>query len=208
MAKKTVETNLKKEIINIVRGARPPRLTVDDPGPDRDCHAGNMARLTLRGHSKLAADHVLFEGMNGLLSEAVAGAIRQLGAKFYTAKISARQSAEVRAAHVLTRYYAYDFLLEMMLNFFGHENMALDSDEIDFASDFILETLCTWEAWEAGEYGTAHVAAAAVDRLLRGMELVQGGAPQQVLAHILALLAYGGIGFYIALGLTRRRLLK
>ena len=38
--------------------------------------------------------------------------------------------------------------------------------------------------------------------------LVQGGEPQQVLAHIVALLAYGGVGFYIALVLTRRRLLK
>ena len=38
--------------------------------------------------------------------------------------------------------------------------------------------------------------------------LVQGGEPQQVLAHVLALLAYGGVGFYIALVLTRRRLLK
>jgi lipooligosaccharide transport system permease protein len=37
---------------------------------------------------------------------------------------------------------------------------------------------------------------------------VQGGTPQQVLAHVVALLAYGGVGFYIALVLTRRRLLK
>ena len=38
--------------------------------------------------------------------------------------------------------------------------------------------------------------------------LVQGSAPQHVLAHVLALLTYGGVGFYIALVLTRRRLLK
>jgi lipooligosaccharide transport system permease protein len=38
--------------------------------------------------------------------------------------------------------------------------------------------------------------------------LVQGDESQQVLAHVLALLAYGGVGFYIALVLTRRRLLK
>jgi len=38
--------------------------------------------------------------------------------------------------------------------------------------------------------------------------LVQGGVPQQILAHILALIVYGGVGYYVALVLTRRRLLK
>ncbi len=38
--------------------------------------------------------------------------------------------------------------------------------------------------------------------------LVQGGAPQQVATHLLALFAYGALSYYIALVLTRRRLLK
>jgi lipooligosaccharide transport system permease protein len=38
--------------------------------------------------------------------------------------------------------------------------------------------------------------------------LVQGEWPQQVLFHIGVLLAYGAAGFYLALVLVRRRLLK
>jgi len=38
--------------------------------------------------------------------------------------------------------------------------------------------------------------------------LLLGNVPAGAWLHVLALLAYGGVGFYVALGLTRRRLLK
>jgi lipooligosaccharide transport system permease protein len=38
--------------------------------------------------------------------------------------------------------------------------------------------------------------------------IVRGDIPANWFLHILALLAYGGVGFWLALGLTRRRLLK
>lgn len=38
--------------------------------------------------------------------------------------------------------------------------------------------------------------------------LMQGNIPGGILNHILVLVAYGSVGYYIALGLTRRRLLK
>jgi lipooligosaccharide transport system permease protein len=38
--------------------------------------------------------------------------------------------------------------------------------------------------------------------------LLLGNVPASAWLHVLALLAYGGVGFYVALGLTRRRLLK
>ncbi len=38
--------------------------------------------------------------------------------------------------------------------------------------------------------------------------LMQGKIPSGILNHILVLVAYGSVGYYIALGLTRRRLLK
>ena len=48
--------------------------------------------------------------------------------------------------------------------------------------------------------------------LTHGIELVrplmQGQMPDGILRHVLVLLAYGSVGYYIALGLTRRRLLK
>ncbi len=48
--------------------------------------------------------------------------------------------------------------------------------------------------------------------LTHGIELVrplmQGQTPEGILRHVLVLLAYGSVGYYIALGLTRRRLLK
>jgi lipooligosaccharide transport system permease protein len=38
--------------------------------------------------------------------------------------------------------------------------------------------------------------------------LLLGNVPVSAWLHVLALLGYGGVGFYVALGLTRRRLLK
>jgi lipooligosaccharide transport system permease protein len=38
--------------------------------------------------------------------------------------------------------------------------------------------------------------------------LLQGEIPAEIFKHVMVLVAYGGSGFYLALGLTRRRLLK
>ena len=176
MAKKKDDTikKLKKEIKVAVAAAQPEALTLDGRSPVRDCHAGNIVQLVGWGQTRLAADHVLFPEINGSLLTAVSGAARRLGVKFYMANLSG--AAEQRAQNILTRYYAYEYMLETMLNFFGHESALLDQGEKDLATDFIVETLCSWENWEKDEYGEALIAQAAVDGILAGMELVQGGA--------------------------------
>ena len=179
MAKNKVENKtglLNKEIMAAVGSDRPEPLTGGGRAPVRDCHSGNIVQLVAWGHTKLAADHVLFPEINGSLLTVISGAIRQLGVKFYLARLTPGLTPVERAARIVTRARCYDWALETFLNFFGHESRWLEEDEKDLVSEFLIETLVSWEAWECGEYGEALVAHAAVDRILRGMDLVQGGA--------------------------------
>ena len=181
MAKKAIKKTdegaaLKRAIRTAVAADRPESLCLPGRAPVCDCHAGNIVQLVGWGHTKLAADHVLFPEINDSLLTVISGAIRQLGIKFYLAKPAAAGSGDECAARIITRLRCYDWAVETFLNFFGLESRWLDEDEKDLASEFLIETLVSWEAWEIDEYGDSLIADAAVDRILSGMELVQGGA--------------------------------
>jgi len=119
---------------------------------------------------------VLFSEINGSLLTVIAGAVRQLGVKFYLARLAPGLSHGERAERIITRARCYDWAVETFLNFFGLESRWLDDDEKDLCGEFLVETLVSWEAWETGEYGEPLIADAAVNRILDGMELVQDGA--------------------------------
>jgi transaldolase len=169
-------TALKKQFRAAAAADRPWALNQEGRAPVRDCHAGNITQLACWGHTKLAADHILFPEINGSLMSVIAGAARQLGVKFFMARPDAAASDGARAASMIMRIRCYDWALETFLNFMGLESSLLDDDEKELAAEFLLETLVSWERWECDEYGAPLAAEAAVDRLLAGMELVQGGA--------------------------------
>ncbi|MHC1587691.1 MAG: hypothetical protein ACXQTX_04380, partial [Candidatus Syntropharchaeia archaeon] len=66
-------------VSKIISSSKPEELEYPPPSED---HSGYIVYLTLKGHTKLAADHVLHKEMKGHLEETVGNVIRQLSVKF------------------------------------------------------------------------------------------------------------------------------
>ncbi len=67
---------LTQETINqIVNLSHPERLSLEARPPITDDHVAHILQLTQWGQTNLAADHLLFPEMNGILSKTVSGVI-------------------------------------------------------------------------------------------------------------------------------------
>ena len=170
-----VKALTQEQIEQLVASSRPERLS--DPGkhPISGDHAANVVQLAAWGQTTLAADHLLFPEINGVLPAVVAGVIRQLNIRFVDAKIQAGDSEAQIARKVRARQYAYETLLETAINFCGLESRSLEGGERCQAMGSIRGALAEWEAREAAE-GKGSVAVAVVRRFLYRMKLVQKGA--------------------------------
>ncbi len=164
-----------EQIDLIVTNSRPERLS--DPGkrPIPGDHVAHVVQLAGWGQTTLAADHLLFPELNGVLPDVVAGVIRQLNILFAQARVVPGDSPEEVARKVRQRQYSYETLIEMALNFCGAEGRCLESEDRGRALLSIRGALTEWEMREAEE-GSGSVALAVVRRFLERMKLVMKGA--------------------------------
>ena len=172
---KAAESLKQEQIDQIVAANRPERLSGPGKRPIVSDHAAHVVQLTGWGQTTLAADHLLFPELNGVLPGVVAGLIRQLNIRFVGARPLAEDSQAEVSRKIRQRQYSYETLLETAINFLGVESRWLNGVERLQAISSIRDTLAEWEAREAGE-GTSSVATAVARRSLDGMKLVMNGA--------------------------------
>jgi hypothetical protein len=187
------------QIRAIVTTSRPERLADSDKRPITEDHAAHVVQLAGWGQCALAADHLLFPEITGMLPAVVAGVIRQLNLRVAAAGLwpgegaGANVHAGAVAARIRSRQFAYETLIEMALNFTGMEGRWLDDGEKRDALAAVRNALAEWEAaeWATPEVadGRISVAAEVVRHFLSRMTLVQKGA--SMVAHTAARIAQG-----------------
>ena len=139
------------------------RLSLEARPPIPYDHMAHICQLVQMGQTCLAADHLLFPEINGVLSRTVTGVIRQLNVLFSSAKPIQGESEEAWKEKVRFRQYAYEALTEMGLNFCGLESRWLREREKKECLPYILNTLDEWENLEREE-GETSVASAVIRR--------------------------------------------
>jgi len=162
-------------IFQLISTSRPERLSLKTKPPINDDHAAHILQLTQFGQTALAADHLLFPEMNGILSNTVSGTIRQLDVLFHNAKLLAGETKESLYQKVSLRQYAYETLLDIALNFYGLESRWLDEGEKQESLRYIQNVLSEWERLEREE-GDISIAKAVIGKWLSRMKRVQKGS--------------------------------
>ncbi|MFA6449696.1 MAG: hypothetical protein WCX65_09520 [bacterium] len=175
MAKQSKTDDFRKEVLELAKVFKPESLTGPGKSPIVGDHAANVVQLVEWGQTRLAADHLLFPDLEGVLAEHTAGALRQLNYRFALGRILRNDGAREKAEKIRFRFYAYEFALELSLNYLGLESRWLDEFEKEVCIDLLLEMLAGWESLEVEETGAPAIAEAAAGKILDGMELVQGG---------------------------------
>jgi len=166
---------LNQETINqIVDSSIPERLSLEERPPIDDDHVAHVLQLIQMGQATLAADHLLFPEMSGILSKTMGGVIRELNLLFpLSAPISSDTEGFLKWT-VHFRQYAYEALQEMALNFYGLESRWLNETEKTESIQYILAVLEEWENLERREGGFS-VAEAVIRKWLARMKTVQKG---------------------------------
>lgn len=166
---------LNQETINqIVNSSVPERLSLEERPPITDDHVAHIFRLTQMGQTNLAADHLLFPEINGMLPKTVGGFIRKLNLDFHSpASIRSDEEGALRRK-INFRQYAYEALIEMALNFYGLESRWLPEAEKVESVGYILAVLDEWESLERKE-GECSIAEAVIRKWLAKMKRVQKG---------------------------------
>ena len=112
----------------VILFAKPEELEYPPPSED---HASHISYLALRGHTRIAADHILHNEMVGHLEETVGNAVRLLSLIFNRALLErTNEKGIVSCARI------YDVLANMALNLFG-----LERKIIGFSDDEVGRTL-------------------------------------------------------------------
>jgi hypothetical protein len=163
-----------KLIEEIVNSSSPERLSLEARPPVVDDHGAHICQLTQMGQTCLAADHLLFPEMNGILVNTVAGTIRALNILFSQSRPTRGDTEQTSRNKVHSRQYAYEVLVEMALNFYGLESRWLNRREKEESLRYIQNVLEEWEKGEKEE-GDISVAAAAVKKWIGRMKKVQKG---------------------------------
>jgi len=164
-----------QEAINqIVNSAIPERLSLEERPPIHDDHVAHILQLTQMGQTTLAADHLLFPEINGVLSKTMGGVIRELNLLFTLAKPIGSETDGFLQRVIHLRLYTYEVLLEMALNFYGLESRWLNEGEKAECIQYILVALEEWENIERRE-GEFSIAAAVIKKWLGKMKRVQKG---------------------------------
>ncbi len=165
-----------QETINqLINSSRPERLSLETKPPINDHHASHIVQLTQLGLTSLAADHLLFPEINEMLCETVSAVIRQLNILFYTSRPLLEEKEESFYRKASLRGYAYETLLEMVLNFYGLESRWLDEEKKGECLQFLRNVLTEWEGLEKKE-GEISIAKAVVGKWLLRMKRVQKGS--------------------------------
>lgn len=173
-------------VSKIISSSKPEELEYPPPSED---HSGHIVYLTLKGHTKLAADHVLHKEMKGRLEETVGNVIRQLSVKFNQVLMDKN-----REKNIILCSRAYETLVNTALNLFGFEKriIGFSEDEVEKTLAKITEALTSFENLErkgvlGGENGDAPIAKAVVDNILSEMKKVMEvyyRAPGSMVAHV------------------------
>jgi hypothetical protein len=157
------------------------------PPPSND-HASHIVYLTLTGHTKLAADHILHPEMKNHLVETIGNVIRQLSL-VYTEALLDEDSEKC----IIINYRIYETLLNLTLNLIGFETriVGFSDAEIYNSISSLSNALSDLETLErsgvfGGEQTEPHLARAAVESVLTEMRTVMKGvyrAPGSMVAH-------------------------
>ncbi|HDN76068.1 MAG TPA: hypothetical protein ENG05_02950 [Acidilobales archaeon] len=169
------------EVKKAVKEAGVKDLTL--PVPPRVDHADHMLQTALMGHTKLAADHILYREMVGKLRDVISALIRRAGIIFIKSKVSGADREE-KSELIAKRYRIYDLLLELLWNLVGLESkrVGFSEEEVNDSINFIVNALKDLEAVEREEYGYPVILRTVIEDQLRGMKLVNKG--NSMLAHI------------------------
>ena len=163
-----------KDIHQIVNLSVAERLSLETRPPIPDDHVAHILLLTQMGQTTLAADHLLFPEMKGMLSKTVGGVIRKLNILFNGSKPLNTDKEETLRRKIHLRQYAYEVLLEMALNFYGLESRWLNQEEKSECIQYILWVLGEWENLEQKDGGFS-IAEAVIGKWLSKMKRVQKG---------------------------------
>ena len=171
MSSKSITIDFVKELVS---STEPEKLAL--PVPPRIDHSDHMVKTALAGHTKLAADHILYHEMKGKLVDVIGSVVRRLNLLFLSGKPS-ELPEDKRRELVLNRYYAYDLLLEIVWNLIGLESKRVGfcEEEINRALEIIVNALKDWENVERQEYGSPVILKAVIEEQLRSMKIVNKG---------------------------------
>ncbi len=169
-----------ESIHQVVNSSLPKSLSLSESPPIPDDHVAHLLSLVRRGQTGLASDHLLFPEINGRLSEIVGNLIRELTLLFTLSRPGLRDSGSSWRDKIHLRQYSYEVLMEMVLNFYGHESRWLDEEEKAESTGYILNALIEWEAREREEQ-SGSVAEAVIHKWLSKMKRVQKG--NSMVAH-------------------------
>lgn len=160
-----------KNVSQTLFHAKPDELEYPPPSVD---HASHIAYLTLKGYTKLAADHILHPEMKDRLAETVGNVVRQLTLAFNQALLEKDSEKSVILCSRI-----YDTLVNMALNLVGLETkiVGFSDAEADVALSLLKTALNDLETLErngvfGGEQNEPLVAKAVVDGVLTEMKTV------------------------------------
>jgi len=143
------------------------------PIPSVD-HADHVVYTALKGHTRLAADHLLHKEMVGKLVGVVRSIIRKLDIIFHSSILKITEGIEKEKC-VLNCARAYEVMLEMALNFCGLESrkiVGFSEEELETSLELIQNALNDWERFERERLGSAEIAKAVVENILTEMKKV------------------------------------
>ncbi len=175
-----------KKVVDILMQTKPYELEGFPLSVD---HSDHIVRLTLKGYSKLAADHILHPEMRGHLEETLGNTIRKLNLAFSKAVLDKNyENKVVQCARI------YDTLVNMALNLIGFERKIIGFSENEARKSLTLITtaLRDLEKLERNfafgeEQNEAIIAKAVVDGILAEMKTVMKVVyrpPGAMVAHI------------------------
>jgi hypothetical protein len=161
-------------IQKMVDSSIPERLSLEKRPPVADDHVAHILQLIQMGQTCLAADHLLFPEMNGILSQTVSGVIQRLNILFARSRMLRDDTNESLSRRIHFRQYAYEALLELALNFYGLESRWLNEEEKSECLEYLLNVLDEWENLERKE-GNSSIGVAVIRKWLSEKKRVQKG---------------------------------
>lgn len=163
-------------MMEIVYSASPEELEFPVLSAD---HVDHVLRLALKGHTRIAADHLLHKEMIGHLEGTLGGIIRALDIKFNNSMIKLAEGGN-EAKYILTCARTYDLLIQIALNLYGLESckiVGFPEEEMERTLELIENALERWEGVEkrgafGGGDGMAPIARFVVEEILSEMKKV------------------------------------
>ena len=164
-----------EEVLRLLAETEPEGLEYPPPVED---HAELVLYAALKGHTALAADHLLNPWLSGSLREIIG----QLNRRIHLELLRRYRLGGGSAATVLAVARLYDVLLEVALNLLGFEYIwvGLTPEEREELLDLVMEQLVDMEAMEESFLGSKAIAEAVVRWKIADMKKVMAGDPKRV----------------------------